>query len=232
MPSSRKPSMHQVLTNSSTCLGWSVICVSRSLPWMTFTPSFMASRLKVWSFDQLAEFFGFAAGDLLVVEHLLGDVEKTLLDPMRDQTGVGAMLDHRRRTRLAPAGRHVADVHVPPVKRALGGVLFHGHRCRGPKSQPTYSRTAPRDRGTIAKSRSSRCSRPDRSASRRPRRIFASSAPRFSGVIRVGGRSGVPWAVQGLSTSERSSKSRTVMFSGGMRKCRSKIGSVHCATAP
>ena len=28
-----------------------------------------------------------------------------------------------------------------------------------------------------------------------------------------------PWAVQGFSASERSSKSRTVMFSGGTRKC-------------
>ena len=39
VPSSRKPSMLQVLTNSSTCFGWSVICVSRSLQWITLTPS-------------------------------------------------------------------------------------------------------------------------------------------------------------------------------------------------
>jgi len=39
VPSSRKPSMLQVFTNSSTCFGWLVICVSRSEQWMTFTPS-------------------------------------------------------------------------------------------------------------------------------------------------------------------------------------------------
>src|ERR1019366_10101350 len=41
-PSSRNPSMLQVLTNSSTCLGLSLICVSRSEQWITFTPSLRA----------------------------------------------------------------------------------------------------------------------------------------------------------------------------------------------
>jgi len=39
--------MLQVLTNSSICFGTSVICVSRSLQWMTLTPSSMARWLKL-----------------------------------------------------------------------------------------------------------------------------------------------------------------------------------------
>ncbi len=46
MPSSRKPSMLQVLTNSSTCFGRSVICVSRSEQWMTLTPRARARWLN------------------------------------------------------------------------------------------------------------------------------------------------------------------------------------------
>ena len=38
--------MLQVLTNSSTCFGRSVTCVSRSLQWMTLTPSWRARWLN------------------------------------------------------------------------------------------------------------------------------------------------------------------------------------------
>jgi hypothetical protein len=38
--------MLQVLTNSSICFGTSVIWVSRSLQWITLTPSSIARRLN------------------------------------------------------------------------------------------------------------------------------------------------------------------------------------------
>ena len=42
--------MLQVFTNSSTFLGTSVICVSLSLQWMTFTPSLRDRWFQAWSF--------------------------------------------------------------------------------------------------------------------------------------------------------------------------------------
>ena len=46
VPSSRKPSMDQVFTNSSTCLGLSVICVSRSEQWMNLHPEFLREEVE------------------------------------------------------------------------------------------------------------------------------------------------------------------------------------------
>ena len=52
--------MLQVLTNSSTAFGTSEICVSRSLQWMTFTPSSIASSLNVCDFASAAIFAALA----------------------------------------------------------------------------------------------------------------------------------------------------------------------------
>ena len=49
---------------------------------------------------------------------------KPLLGPVRNQARIGAVFDNRRRPRLAPAGRHAADVHVPPIERPLGRMLL------------------------------------------------------------------------------------------------------------
>ena len=116
--------MLQVLTNSSTCFGWSVICVSRSLQWITFTPSFFASWLNSWAFAWWAIFSAAAPLTFLSVRSALGDVEQPLLGEVGDQARIGPVLEHRGRPRLVPAGDHSPHVHVPPVERPLGRVLL------------------------------------------------------------------------------------------------------------
>ena len=74
--------------------------------------------------DQVGDFLGVGAADLSVREQLLRDVDQPLLGPMRNQARIGAVFDNRRRPRLAPAGRHAADVHVPPIERPLGRMLL------------------------------------------------------------------------------------------------------------
>ena len=74
-------------------------------------------------FDELADLLGVAAGDFLVVQVPLGKVDQALLRPVRDQPGIGAVLQDGGGAGLAPAGRHAADVHVPPIERPLGGML-------------------------------------------------------------------------------------------------------------
>ena len=54
--------MLQVLTNSSTSLGRSLICVSRSLQWMTFTPRLLARRLKLPVSIEWRHLLGLGAG--------------------------------------------------------------------------------------------------------------------------------------------------------------------------
>ena len=48
---------------------------------------------------------------------LLADVEQALLHEMRDEAGVGAVLDDGRRALVLPLRRHAAEVHVAPVER-------------------------------------------------------------------------------------------------------------------
>ena len=115
--------MLQVLTNSSTCLGRSVICVSRSLQWMTFTPSRAGKVVEAALGDAALDLLGPAPLDLAVGDQALADVDQALLGEVRDQAGVGAVLDHRRRPLLLPLGGHPPDVHVAPVERALGRML-------------------------------------------------------------------------------------------------------------
>ena len=137
-PSSRKPSMLQVLTNSSTCLGRSVICVSRSLQWITFTPSFMRQAVERPRRRS-------AAGSprrrppstLPSASSRSADVEQALLGEVRDQARVGAVLEHGRRARARSSSAIMpADVHVPPVERPLGGMLVGRRRRRGPRPRP------------------------------------------------------------------------------------------------
>ena len=72
---------------------------------------------------QLADFLGFGALDLPVRQQPLGDVQEALLRPVRDQPGIGPVLDDGGGAGPLPAGGHAADVHVPPVERPLGGVF-------------------------------------------------------------------------------------------------------------
>jgi hypothetical protein len=72
---------------------------------------------------ELLDLLGVAPLGLAVLLHLLADVEEPLLREVRDQAGVGAVLDHRRGALLLPAGHHPTEVHVAPVEGALGGVL-------------------------------------------------------------------------------------------------------------
>ena len=51
--------------------------------------------------------------------------------------GIGAVFEDGGGARLAPAGRHAADVHVPPIERPLGGMLLASRRCRDPRLPPT-----------------------------------------------------------------------------------------------
>ena len=46
--------------------------------------------------------------------------------------GIGAVFEDGGGPRLAPAGRHAADVHVPPIERPLGGMLVRGAGVRVP----------------------------------------------------------------------------------------------------
>ena len=46
--------------------------------------------------------------------------------------GIGAVFEDGGGAGLAPAGRHAADVHVPPIERPLGGMLLGGAGVRVP----------------------------------------------------------------------------------------------------
>ena len=90
--------MLQVLTNSSTCLGWLVICVSRSEQWMTFTPSCAGQAVELPRRRSARVIFSAARRlDLLVRDQALADVDQALLGEVRDQAGVGAVLEDGRR---------------------------------------------------------------------------------------------------------------------------------------
>ena len=59
------------------------------------------------------------AGDFFVLDGAVADVNEALLGEMRDEAGIGAVFEHRRRAGLGPFAGHAADVHVPPVERHL-----------------------------------------------------------------------------------------------------------------
>ena len=82
--------------------------------------------------DELADLLGVAADDLLVVQQPVGKVDQSLLRPVRDQPGIGAVLQDGGGAGLAPAGGHAADVHVPPIEGPLGGVLVERTGVRVP----------------------------------------------------------------------------------------------------
>ena len=115
--------MLQVLTNSSTCLGRSVIWVSRSLQWITLTPSFIASRLKVrpsasWRISSASgpcTFRSSSSRSAMSIRpcFVQCEISPGLAPCSMTAVGPGSL----------PAGGHAADVHVPPVERPLGGVL-------------------------------------------------------------------------------------------------------------
>ena len=119
VPSSRKPSMLQVLTNSSICFGTSVIWVSRSLQWITLTPSSLARcanfpaamwPLRASALRPLAFFSSIAAVAMSIRPCFVKCEMSPGLAPC-STTAVGAL--------RAPLGHHPADVHVAPVERAL-----------------------------------------------------------------------------------------------------------------
>ena len=99
--------MLQVLTNSSTCFGWSVICVSRSLQWMTFTPSAHGQVVELLASRISSAIFAAGFGlELLVGERRGADVEQALLGEVRDQAGIGAVLE----TAVGPLVFHFAII--------------------------------------------------------------------------------------------------------------------------
>ena len=73
--------------------------------------------------DELADLLRGPPLGFPVRDEALTDVDQALLGEMRDQAGVGAMLDHRRGALVLPPGDQAPDGHVPPVKRSLGRVL-------------------------------------------------------------------------------------------------------------
>ena len=100
---------------------------------MTFTPSWCARWLNSARPGVVRDFLGLRADDFLVRQGPLGDVQQRLLGEMADQTGIGAMLDHRRGPGLLPRGDHPPQVHVPPVERPLGRVLVARSGVRIPQ---------------------------------------------------------------------------------------------------
>ena len=83
--------------------------------------------------DQLLEILRGAPLDLAVRDQALADVDQALLHEVRDEPGVGAMLDNRGRTRLTPAGDHAPQVHVAPVERLLRRMLVRAGRVGIPQ---------------------------------------------------------------------------------------------------
>src|SRR5208283_3925225 len=67
--------------------------------------------------DELAQLVGGLALDLPVLDGAVADVQQALLREMRDEAGVGAVLDYRCGTGLGPFGRHAAEIHLAPVER-------------------------------------------------------------------------------------------------------------------
>ena len=211
VPSSRKPSTLQVLTNSSTCFGLLVICVSRSLQWITFTPSFIARWLNFCSSMSCRISSAALPLTFLSLMSAVADVNQALLGEMRDETGIGAVLQHRRRAGLGPLGGHAADVHVPPVQRHLLRRARSRRSRTGPTIRPTCSRRARRGRDTTGGFRNSQCSKPGQSAGRPLPDICPAARP-CSRASRACATNFTPRFSHGVSTSRRSSKSMTVMF--------------------
>src|ERR1019366_2411057 len=74
--------------------------------------------------NELGDVGGFPRGQHLVRDQAVADVEESLFRKVRDQAGVRAVLENRRRALRLPLRDQAANVHVPPVERLLGGVLL------------------------------------------------------------------------------------------------------------
>ena len=72
--------------------------------------------------DQLPDFLGGVALDLLVREDALADVDQPLFREVRNQAGIRAVFDHGCGTPSIPGRNQPANIHVPPVKRPLSGM--------------------------------------------------------------------------------------------------------------
>ena len=85
------------------------VCVSRSAIWITFTPELRDSAAQPAR----------VAGTVRIDACIARDIQQRLLDEMRHQAGVGAMRQHRRRTRRQPRQRQraLAQRVVRPLRR-------------------------------------------------------------------------------------------------------------------
>jgi len=92
VPSSSRPSMHQVPTNSSTFFGIREICVSRSEQWITLDPDFHGKFAKALLFYELFETFRVCCE--IVCDHPVCDIDKALLGHVRDKPRVCPVVDH------------------------------------------------------------------------------------------------------------------------------------------
>ena len=70
--------------------------------------------------DQAGDLFGAGAPGLLVLDEPVADVDQALLDEVRDEAGVGAVLDDGGRALGLPLLQHAPQVHVAVVE-GLGG---------------------------------------------------------------------------------------------------------------
>jgi len=112
VPSSRKPSTLQVFR---------LVCdLGVALAAMNHLHAELLRELVEFQFrDQLPDFVGGLAGDFLVLDGTVADVNQPLLGEMGNQTGIRAVFDDRRGAGLRPFGNHLPKIHVPPVKRHL-----------------------------------------------------------------------------------------------------------------
>ena len=69
--------------------------------------------------DELAQLVGGFALDFPVLDGAIADVQQALFGEVRNEAGVGAVLDYHCGSGLGPFGCHAAEIHLPPVERHL-----------------------------------------------------------------------------------------------------------------
>ena len=230
MPSSRKPSMDQVLTNSPTSFGRSEIWVSRSLTWITFTPMCQASRLnaRVWMASHTCSrvrplnFFSARPRAAMSTRPRLVQCEIRPGFAPCSSTAVAPGVFHRAlRSRIFMCRQYsVSSV----------GCLFFAPAYGSQSSTEVLMYFTPRSWHHWRMSQQSMFHA--RSMSRSPSlRYLPSRVPMFPGVMRSR-TNRTPWAVKGAISLRLFSKSMTVICRGATRSSRNRMGSVHCATDP